>query len=118
MPGEKVKDLGWFWLTDSWYSIHLGETHLFESSSERIQKYPGNPGKYAITKYDVTGKKTVTNPDEIFALLWQEQTNRKEYFYKILNSVKNDTEHSATHWDEIRQALRQVEVLPKGTGKA
>lgn len=80
MPGEKVKDLGWFWLTDSWYSIHLGETHLFESSSERIQKYPGNPGldynyiRWLEDFFDILPQAASDIPQDLYALISSEET--------------------------------------------
>lgn len=266
LPGETVKSLSWFYLTDSWYSINLGETHLFESSLEWMQKYPGNPlldyyyirwledffdilpqitesipqnlyelinseengteienlcmdfweqhedenenvpeeieevyvtalkllyhgvldtgflrfrslcrfcrindemvihydfcdqdedgvpvwsagnGKYSMSyekfireieimlddfftamdrqienaveaarknpdKYKISGNKSAKTPDEILVVLQKEQEDRKEYFYKILASVKDEKKDSANYWSEIRQALQQAGVL-------
>ena len=41
LQGSDTKNIWWFWITDSWYTIHLGETRLFESSPEWQEKYPG-----------------------------------------------------------------------------
>lgn len=67
-----------------------------------------NPGQYIID-----GNNIGTTPEAILALLQKEQARRKKYFYDLLASIKNKKEHSLIYWDEIRQALEQVGLLPK-----
>lgn len=79
LPGEKVKNLGWFYLTDSWYSINLGEIHLFESSAEWRQKYPGNPQldyyyiRWLEDFFDILPEVSLSIPQDLYELISNEE---------------------------------------------
>lgn len=79
LPGEQVKDLWWFYLTDSWFSIQAGKARLFESSSEWVRKYPGNPYldyyyiRFLEDFFDILPQAAVSIPLDLYTLIDSEE---------------------------------------------
>lgn len=79
LQGSDTKNIWWFWITDSWYTIHLGETRLFESSPAWRERYPGNPDmdyyyiRWLEDFFDILPDIAVDIPEDMYRLIDDEE---------------------------------------------
>ncbi len=78
-PGGNPFRISWFYLTDSWYYLDLGDTRLFESSPEQIRKYPGERYldyyyiRWLEDFFDILPQVLSPIPADLYALISDEQ---------------------------------------------
>lgn len=120
LSGEQVKNLWWFYLTDSWYAVNTGKAVLFESSQERMKKYPGKPFldyyyiRFLEDLFDILPQVAVSIPQDLYALVDSEEKRCRLNGLLIDYFERYETEEGDVPEEVEENYLRALSLLHHG----
>lgn len=115
LPGDEVKTMSWFYLTDCWYSIHLDNTRLFYSSPQWQKKHPGRPEldyyyvRWLEDFWDILAQVTADIPPDLYALIASDESRQaaQAQLYRFWDTNEDAEEALSPELEELYLAAQK-----------